>query len=80
MKHLKKQLALFLAVCMLLSMLPLQVFAAEDASGYTAGMASQLEEDPLREAASEEDEPVEEGNGPTDEVVDPTDEGNEPTD
>ena len=80
MKHLKKQLALFLAVCMLLSMLPLQVFAAEDASGYTVGMASQLEEDPLREAASEEDEPVEEGNGPTDEVVDPTDEGNEPTD
>ena len=93
MKHLKKQLALFLAVCMLLSMLPLQVFAAEDASGYTTAVTSQLEEDPLQEDALEEDVPTDEEDVPTDEedvptdvedepsdeVDEPTEEGNEPT-
>ena len=80
MKHLKKQLALFLAVCMLLSMLPLQVFAAEDASGYTTAVTSQLEEDPLQEDALEEDVPTDEEDVPSDEGNEPTDEGNEPTD
>ena len=73
MKHLKKQLALFLAVCMLLSMLPLQVFAAEDTSGITTAVTSQLEEDPLQEDALEEDVPTDEEDVPTDEEDVPTD-------
>ena len=80
MKHLKKQLALFLAVCMLLSMLPLQVFAAEDTSGITTAVTSQLEEDPLQEDALEEDVPTDEEDVPTDEEDVPTDVEDVPTD
>ena len=80
MKHLKKQLALFLAVCMLLSMLPLQAFAAEEATDFTAAVTSQLDEGPLQEDALEEDDPTDEEDVPTDEENVPTDEEDVPTD